>query len=106
MAGKFEIQKAKDGQYYFNLKARNGRIILTSERYQEERSAEKGIASVQKNCQTDSRYETKASKDGKPYFVLKAANGEVIGQSEVYSSASAARKGIASVKKHGVGGQG
>jgi hypothetical protein len=27
MAGKFEIKRAKDGQFYFNLKARNGEII-------------------------------------------------------------------------------
>lgn len=33
MAGKFEIKRASDGQFYFNLKARNGEIILTSERY-------------------------------------------------------------------------
>jgi hypothetical protein len=103
MAGKFEIHKAKDGQYFFNLKASNGRVILTSERYQEERSAEKGLASVQKNSQADARFETKSSKDGKPYFVLKATNGEIIGQSEVYSSASAAKKGIESVKKHAAG---
>jgi hypothetical protein len=91
---------------FINLKASNGRVILTSEPYQKERGAQKGISSVQKNAGTDTRYETRATKDGKPYFILKASNGEVIGQSEVYSSASAARKGITSVKKHGAGGQG
>ena len=40
------------------------------------------------------------SKADEPYFVLKAANGEVIGTSEMYSSTSAMRKGIASVKKN------
>jgi uncharacterized protein YegP (UPF0339 family) len=33
-----------------------------------------------------------------PYFVLKAANGQIIGSSEMYSSASAIENGIASVK--------
>jgi len=33
MAGKFEIKHSSDGQFYFNLKVRNGEIILTSERY-------------------------------------------------------------------------
>lgn len=103
MAGKFELRKAKDGQYYFNLKASNGRVILTSERYKEERSAEQGIAAVQQNAGMAGRYEEKTSGNGKPYFVLKADNGEPIGQSEVYSSASAARKGIESVKKHAPG---
>lgn len=31
MAGKFELKKAKDGQFYFNLKAGNGQNILKSE---------------------------------------------------------------------------
>lgn len=103
MAGKFEINKAKDGQFYFNLKASNGRVILTSERYKELRGAENGIASVQKNAGTASRYEERTSSKGGPYFVLKAANGEPIGTSETYSSASAARKGIASVQRHAPG---
>ena len=50
MAGKFEIKKAKDGQFYFNLKASNGKVILTSERYGEKRKAKQGIESVRKNA--------------------------------------------------------
>ncbi|MGL5119386.1 MAG: YegP family protein, partial [Plesiomonas shigelloides] len=33
MIGHFELKKASDGQFMFNLKASNGEIILTSERY-------------------------------------------------------------------------
>ena len=40
---------------------------------------------------------TSCAKDGSPYFVLKAANGEIIGKSEMYSSVAAMEKGIASV---------
>ena len=43
----------------------------------------------------------KASKKGEPYFVLKAANGEVIGKSEMYSGNSGIENGVASVKKNG-----
>ena len=45
------------------------------------------------------KYVMKQSKTG-PYFVLKAANGEPIGTSEVYSSEAAAKNGIESVKKN------
>ena len=38
-------------------------------------------------------------KAGKPYFVLKAANGEVIGTSEEYSSVGAMENGIAAVRQ-------
>ncbi len=41
------------------------------------------------------------SMSGEPYFVLKATNGEVIGRSEMYSSASAMENGIESVKTNG-----
>ena len=49
----------------------------------------------------DSRYERKASSKGQPYFVLKVANGEIIGKSEMYTSNSGMENGIASVKKNG-----
>jgi uncharacterized protein YegP (UPF0339 family) len=98
MAGKFEIKRAKDGQFYFNLKARNGEIILTSETYTTKASAQKGVASVMTNALLDQRFERKTSRRDEPYFVLKAANGEPIGVSEMYSSHSAMENGIESVK--------
>jgi uncharacterized protein YegP (UPF0339 family) len=39
------------------------------------------------------------AKNGQPFFVLKAGNGETIGKSETYSSESAMNNGIAAVKK-------
>ncbi len=99
MAAKFEIKKTSDDQYMFNLKAANGEVILTSETYKQKRSAEEGIASVKANAPHDSQFERKTAKDGSPYFVLKAGNGEVIGKSEMYTSTSAMEKGIASVVK-------
>ncbi len=45
-------------------------------------------------------FERKAAKNGQPMFNLKAANNEVIGTSETYSSEAARDNGIASVKKN------
>ncbi len=42
-SGHYEIKKAKNGQYHFNLKASNGEIILSSEMYASKASAENGI---------------------------------------------------------------
>jgi len=100
MAGTYALKKSGD-QFMFNLKAANGEVILTSERYTTRAGAQNGIASVQTNSPKDERYERKTSTAGQPYFVLKAANGEVIGKSEMYSSASARDNGIESVKKNG-----
>lgn len=100
MPGKFELKTAKNGKVHFNLKATNGQIILTSEKYETRKSAEKGVESVRKNSQNDKRFERKTAKDGSPYFVLKAANGEVIGKSEMYKAVRSMENGIASVAKN------
>ncbi|MAT43631.1 MAG: hypothetical protein CL609_14935 [Anaerolineaceae bacterium] len=100
MAGKFELKQLKNEQYLFNLKASNGQIILTSEQYKSKSGAVNGIESVRKNAVNESRFEVLESKNGEPYFVLKAGNGEVIGRSEIYSSDAACKNGIQSVMKN------
>ena len=101
MAGKYVVKKAKNGQFFFNLKAGNGETILTSEMYKRKASAMNGIASVQKNSPDAKRYDRRVNKAGKDYFVLKAANHQVIGNSEAYNSKAAMENGIKSVGKNG-----
>lgn len=101
MAGKYELSAARNGQYFFTLKAANGEVVLKSEMYTSKSSALNGIASVRNNAANDERYERKTSKNDQPYFVLKAANHQVIGNSEMYSSTSSMERGIASVKSNG-----
>ena len=98
MAAKYELKTGSKGQFHFNLKAGNGQVILTSESYTTKAAAQAGIDSVKKNAANDASFERKAAKDGSPFFVLKANNGQTIGKSEMYSSASAMENGIASVK--------
>ncbi len=98
MAGKFEINKSKNGKFLFNLKAANGQIILSSQMYEAKPSAENGVESCRTNGVLDERFERATSSAGQPYFNLKAANGQVIGRSEMYSSAAAMENGITSVK--------
>jgi uncharacterized protein YegP (UPF0339 family) len=101
MSGWYEVSKSSNGQFRFVLKAANAETILTSELYTTHAAAGKGIASVQANSPLDERYEKKTTKDGHPYFNLKAGNHEIIGSSEAYSSDAAMEKGIASVKANG-----
>lgn len=100
MAGKFEIKKAKNDQFYFHLKAGNGEIILASEQYKAKPSALNGIESVKKNAPLDERYTKSVDKAGKFRFNLKAANHEIIGVSEGYNTEESRDNGIASVKKN------
>lgn len=101
MAGWFELSKSKDGQFRFVLKAANAEIILTSELYKSRSSAEKGIASVQNNCSEDDRFERKKSVNGKYFFNLKAANHQIIGTSQMYTTAQSRESGLNSVKTNG-----
>jgi uncharacterized protein YegP (UPF0339 family) len=100
VAAKFEITKAKDGEFHFHLKASNGDIILTSQMYAAKSSAKNGIASVKKNAADDNRYERKETHNGHHMFNVRAANHEVIGTSQGYVSHESREKGIASVKKN------
>ena len=101
MAGCYELKVAKNGEFFFNLLAGNGQGILKSEMYSSKSAAMNGIASVQSNCADDGQYECKTSSNGKAFFVLKAKNHQIIGQSQMYESESGCSNGIASVKTNG-----
>ncbi len=98
--GKFEISKMKNDEFYFNLKATNGQVILTSEGYTTKAACNNGIESVKKNAPDDAKYERKEAKNGKFYFNLKATNGQIIGSSQMYASVDSRDNGIESVKKN------
>ena len=102
MSGCYELKVAKNGEFFFNLLAANGQGILKSEMYSSKSAALNGIASVQTNCGDDGQYECKTSGNGKAYFVLKAKNHQVIGQSQMYESDSGCQNGMESVKANGV----
>jgi len=97
--GKFVVKNTPTG-IKFDLKAGNGQVILTSEVYTTKAACLNGVESVRKNSQDDNRFERLESKNEKPYFNLKATNGQVIGTSEMYESVAARDNGIESVKKN------
>ena len=98
--GKFVITTRKNGEFQFNLKATNGQVILTSEGYKTKASCLNGVESVKKNSQVEKRFEVKMSSNDKPYFTLKATNGEIIGKSQMYANEVNMKNGIASVMKN------
>ena len=97
--GTFVVRETPTG-IKFDLKAGNGQVILTSEVYTTKAACLNGIESVKKNSQEASRFEKLESKNDKPYFNLKATNGQVIGTSELYESVAARDNGIESVMKN------
>ena len=95
---KFVIM-GRDGAYRFHLAASTGQVVLVSEPYTSMRGAEEGVESVKVNAAIEERYERRRSSKDEAYFVLKAANGAVIGTSEMYASGAAMENGIAAVRK-------
>jgi uncharacterized protein YegP (UPF0339 family) len=97
---KFELFKDTKGEYRFNLRAKNGEIILrSSEGYVTKQGCQQGIASVKLNAPYDSRYDRRTATNGQYYFVLKAGNGEPLGISEMYITVSGRDNGIEAVKR-------
>ncbi|MBD3343855.1 MAG: DUF1508 domain-containing protein [Chitinivibrionales bacterium] len=88
-----------DNEYYFNLTAASGERILTSEKYESKGQTLKMISAAIRNAPVNKRYKKKVSGLNKPYFILKDAQGVIIGVSEIYSTEAARDNGIVSVKK-------
>lgn len=94
----FETFQGLDGKYYFNLMAGNGENVLRSQGYTTLRSAQNGVESVLANGNDKRRFDVLVAQNGEHYFNLKAANGEIIGTSELYVSKSNAERGARTVR--------
>ncbi len=108
---RFKVLEADNGEFYFNLVASNGKVIGTSELYASKANAEGGVDAViaalanptsAAAATAGPHFETFKGIDNKTYFRLRAGNGQIVLQSQGYSSKSAADGGISSVKKNGV----
>ncbi|WP_068803770.1 YegP family protein [Thauera phenolivorans] len=98
MSIKFEITRAEKGEFHFKLLSAEGKTLVRSEGYNAKSSCANGVESVRKNAADDKRYELKEASDGRPYFNLKASNGQIIGTSPMFADAAARDAAIAAMK--------
>ena len=97
----FEIyQSDNDSKFHFRLKAGNGEIILSGQAYHAKADCLNGVESVRTNASDAEAFHYHEAKDGRHYFTLKAANGQVIGQSQMYKSDSGLKNGVSSVQQN------
>src|SRR5205085_7265233 len=82
MAALYDLHRGGTGQFHWDLRSANNQRILSSELYNTKAAAQAGILACRQTSGLAARYTTAEARDGKPYFVLKGANGEVIGVSE------------------------
>ena len=95
---KFEIFKNKrNNKFYFNLKSRNGQVVLTSEGFPNKSTAKRNISTVQKNCTDDKWIETKIAKNGTHTFAIMNTKKAVVGKSQKYNSVITMKKGMKAV---------
>lgn len=108
---RFKVLQADSGEYYFNLVAGNGQVLAMSETYVSKSNADRAVDTVIKTVTDapglaaatgDGVFETFFGADGKAYFRLRAANGQIVLQSQGYTSKASATAGITSVKKNGI----
>ena len=112
--GKFEIKKAKDGRFVFNLYASNHVIVATSQIYSSSTSAVNGIKSIIANAERAGvedqtlktfepvpypKWEIYEDKSGQYRFRLCAPNGSCIVHSQGYTSKASCKNGIESIIK-------
>lgn len=113
-SGKFDIRRAKDGRFYFNLYAANKANIAYSQMYSSSTTAINGIKSVitnapkaaiednsLKNPETKPypKWEIYVDKAGQYRFRLYASNGNCVCHSHGYDSKSGCKGGIESITR-------
>lgn len=101
MNGKYTISRVGTSEYHWSLTARNAQTVLSSRIYAAKAGLETGIESCRTNSADEARYERTAANESRYYFVLRAADGEVIGTSETYHSERARDQAIALCKESG-----
>lgn len=96
IGGTPDVQLWQDtsGQYFFHLRAGNHAVLVTSEGYSTRTAALGGLLSVLDNGSRTDRYSLLVAANGQHYFVLLAANKQVLATSETYTTTSAAKAGV------------
>jgi uncharacterized protein YegP (UPF0339 family) len=97
----FELKAAAGDEFMWNLKGDDNEVLLTSELYKKHDGALNGIASTKRNASDAKRFELMMAKDGRFYFLLKAANGQTIGKSGMFKTRADCESGIKAMMTNG-----
>lgn len=111
LAERYYLREAVDGTWYLVLTGGNGAIIGVTEMYSSKANAERAqgmLVRVMENAasgaleaQAGARFEIFKGLDSKWYFHLRARNGEIMLQSQAYTTKSGATSGVNTVRSNG-----
>ena len=96
-AGKFEIFKGKDDQFFFWLRTDDDATILTSRGYRSKSGCFNGIDSAKIGTEFEESFERRAATDGGHFFEFVAEDGQLIATSQTYASLVKMENGIGTV---------
>lgn len=94
---RFTILEGSNGLYYFNLRAKNGQIVLRSQAYSSEAAALNATFVVAEVGSDIENYQHKKASDGRSFFNLKSGNGEIVATGQMYSTKSNATRATKSI---------
>ena len=95
--GKWILTADADGYYYGELKANNGQLILTTEKYKGVNGIKSGIDTIKKNLDKNN-YEISVDKNNTANFKLFGSNAALLCIGEGYTTKENAESAINSVK--------
>lgn len=99
---KYQIfRNGEDGQFYYQLKAADGKIVLISDGYSSKESCLYNINLIRRNARYDNSFDRK-NEFSNYTFVLKCCKGEVLAEGEAYYDTDARESGIYAVKRDGI----
>lgn len=93
-----DVLVGESGQYRFNVVAKNGQIVLSSEQYTSEEGAYNGAFAVQAAASKASAFTVLENSAEGYYFTVTADNGQIIGVSQQYTTKASAQAAVSSVK--------
>jgi uncharacterized protein YegP (UPF0339 family) len=100
MAAEFELRKSKNNTFTYHLKLAFGQILFNSPEMPDKDAAISGIEACKQRAADDANYERKKLSTGAHYFLLKSADGQVLGRSELYSSPKTLENGVEQSKSN------
>ena len=93
-----EVLQGASGQWRFNVHAKNGQVVLSSEQYSSEAAAVNGAVAVQTVGKDATAYTLLENSSKGWYFTVKADNGQIVGVSQQYTTKASAQSAITSLK--------
>lgn len=99
--GRYHIERSSNGMYRFVLRAPNAKTILVSELFESRSAVKSAIQQAMMSVRKIEAFRKLQSSSGKWYFHLVAANGSILGSSELYASKTSLERGVDEVIEYG-----